>query len=46
MILLKLKSLLLTLTFNLKSTANDDFKTKIYDKCDDFIFPIVNFPIH
>ena len=35
-ILLIFKSLLLTLTFTLK--------TNIYDKRDDFIFPMVNFP--
>jgi hypothetical protein len=40
-ILLTLKSLLLTLTFTLKSTTTEDRKKN--DKHDDFIFPIVNF---
>jgi hypothetical protein len=32
-----------SLTFTLKSTAEEDLK-KIYDKRDDFTFPIVNVP--
>jgi hypothetical protein len=38
------KSLLLTLTFTLRSTTEEDSKTKLFDKCDYFTFPIVNFP--
>jgi len=42
-ILLTLKGLLLTLYFTLKSTTEEDKrkKTKLYDKPDDFTFPIV-----
>ena len=44
-ILLILKSLLLALTFTLKSTTFEHHKqTGLYDKRDDFTFPIVNFP--
>jgi hypothetical protein len=34
----------LNLTFNLKSTTEEDLITKLYDKHDDFTFPIVDFP--
>ena len=44
-ILLILKSLLLALTFTLKSTTVEHYKqTGLYDKRDDFTIPIVNFP--
>ena len=43
-ILLILKSLLLTLTLTLRSTTEEDLKTKLYDKCDYFTFPLINFP--
>ena len=43
MILLTIKRLLLTLTFTLKSTTEED-KKNLYNKRDDFTFPIVSFP--
>jgi len=45
-ILLILKSMLLTytFTFTLKSTTEEDLKTKLYNKRDDFTFAIVTFP--
>ena len=44
LLLLTLKSLLLSLTFTLRSTTRKDLKTKLYHKCDYLTFPIVNFP--
>ena len=39
-----LKSLLLTLTFILETDNGERLKIKLYDKRDDFTFPMVNFP--
>ena len=36
--------MLLTLILTLKSKTEEDEKPKLYDKLDDFTFPIVNFP--
>ena len=42
-ILLMLKSVLLNLTFTLKSTTEEDCKTTLYDKRDALTLPIVNY---
>ena len=41
---LTLKNLLLILTLILISTTEEDLKTKLYYKHNDFTFPIVNLP--